>query len=104
MQFFNIKLSVSAIVVVAAGLGGCSKQAPVTTEATPTHDAAYYAAHTDEAKARDIACNKSKAAGDTLSADQSGDCDAARKAAHEADNPVYVPNKGKKFSSAGGTN
>lgn len=103
MRIFNLKLSVSVIVFAAMTLAGCGKQAPVVTEAPPAHDAAYYAAHTDEAKARDIACNKSKAAGETLSPEQSGDCDAARKAAHEADNPVYVPGNGKPFSSAGGT-
>lgn len=103
MRIFDIKLSAFAIVSVGVMLGGCGKQAPTATNGAPTHDAAYYASHPDEAKARDIDCNKSQAAGDSLSAEQSVDCGAARKAAHEADNPVYVPGNGKVFSSAGGT-
>lgn len=104
MRSINTKLSLCAVAVgVAAVLAGCGKPAPVVTEAASARDAAYYAAHPDEAKARDVACNKSKVAGASFSAGEVSDCDAARKAAHEADNPVYVPSGAKHFSSAGGS-
>ena len=106
MRINGFHFSALATVVVAAVLSGCGRQSATSSETPPTsaHDATYYAQHIDEAKARDVACNKSKLAGESFSPEQDSDCAAARKAAHEANNAVYVPGNGKPFSSAGGKN
>ncbi len=100
----NIGIRLGALVILAAALGGCSKNAPNGQSDEPARDVAYYAKHLDEARGRDSACNKAKATGETLSDTRVSDCAAARKAVHDADNPVYVPGGGKPFSSAGGSN
>ena len=107
MRFFRLNMSALAIVVIAAVISGCGKQAETassTSSAWPTHDATYYGQHADEARARDVGCNKAQLANEKLSTVQLADCDVARQAAHEANNAVYVPGKGKAFSSAGGSN